>query len=196
MARAVQARSVEVGEARFVDMTSLWLASRSGEALRDRILYDVGGDSTAFLREITGEALVDINLRTPSAIRSALVKYGPLLLSSLRVYERFLREAQASIVCGLGEDEGSFQGWHAMVVVGIVGDTLLVQNWCRKAPFVQMSIDYLDAHQGKLSALPVGYREHKVLIGNSGRVMEAELNDVGERIMEGPVSMEESSRLR
>ena len=85
-----------------------------------------------------------------------------------------------------------------MMVVGIVGDTLLVQNWWRKAPFVQMSTDYLATHEGKLSALPVGYREHKVLIGNSGRFMEAALNDVGERIMESPVNMEEfvSSRLR
>ena len=82
---------------------------------------------------------------------------------------------------GLGEDEGPYQGKHAMMVVGIVGDTLLVQNWWRKAPFVQMSIDYLDKRGGGLSALPVGYREHKVPIGNSGRVMEAELNDVGER---------------
>ena len=198
LSRAVQARSVEDGEARFVDMTSLWLARRSGEALRRRILYDVGGDSGGFLREITGEALVAINLRTPSAIRSALLKYGPLLLSSFEVSERFLREAEASTVFRLGEDEGSLKGLHAMMVVGIVGDTLLVQNWWRKAPFVQMSIDYLDAHRGFLSALPVGYREHKVLIGNSGRVMEAELNDVGERIMEGPVNMEEfvSSRLR
>lgn len=79
---------------------------------------------------------------------------------------------------GLGEDEGPYQGKHAMMVVGIVGDTLLVQNWWRKAPFVQMSIDYLDKRGGGLSALPVGYREHKVPIGNSGRVMEAELNDV------------------
>ena len=63
-----------------------------------------------------------------------------------------------------------------MMVVGIVGDTLLVQNWWRKAPFVQMSIDYLDTHEGQLSALPIGYREHKMLISNLGRVMKAELN--------------------
>ena len=56
-----------------------------------------------------------------------------------------------------------------------------MQNWWRKAPFVQMSIDYLDKRGGGLSAHPVGYREHKVPIGNSDRVMEAELNDVGER---------------
>ena len=36
-----------------------------------------------------------------------------------------------------------------MMVVGIVGDTLLVQNWWRKAPFVQMSIDYLDKCAGE-----------------------------------------------
>ena len=87
-------------------MTSVWLAHWSGEALRGRILYDDGpaveGDSRGFLEEITGEALVAINLRTPSAIRSALVKYGPLLLSSFKVYERFLREAEPSTVFGLG----------------------------------------------------------------------------------------------
>ena len=104
LSRAVQARSVEDGEARFVDMTSVWLAHRSGEALRGRILYDTSTTTARPSREtreavwkksleITGEALVAINLRTPSAIRSALVKYGPLLLSSFKVYERFLREA-------------------------------------------------------------------------------------------------------
>ena len=164
-------------------MTSVWLAHWSGEALRGRILYDTSTTTARPSREtreavwkksleITGEALVAINLRTPSAIRSALVKYGPLLLSSFKVYERFLREAEPSTVFGLGEDEGPYQGKHAMMVVGIVGDTLLVQNWWRKAPFVQMSIDYLDKRGGGLSALPVGYREHKVPIGNSGRVME------------------------
>ena len=87
LSRAVQARSVEDGEARFVDMTSVWLAHRSGEALRGRILYDDGpaveGDSRGFLEEITGEALVAINLRTPSArdpLGAGQVR-GPLLLS-------------------------------------------------------------------------------------------------------------------
>ena len=87
LSRAVQARSVEDGEARFVDMTSVWLAHWSGEALRGRILYDDGpaveGDSRGFLEEITGEALVAINLRTPSArdpLGAGQVR-GPLLLS-------------------------------------------------------------------------------------------------------------------
>jgi hypothetical protein len=57
LSRAVQARSVEDGEARFVDMTSVWLAHWSGEALRGRILYDDGpaveGDSRGCLEEIT-----------------------------------------------------------------------------------------------------------------------------------------------
>ena len=53
-----------------------------------------------------------------------------------------------------------------------------------------MSIDYLDTHEGQLSALPIGYREHKMLISNLGRVMKAELNDVEELIMEGPASMQ------
>ena len=79
-----------------------------------------------------------------------------------------------------------------MMVVGIVGDTLLVQNWWRRAPFFQMSIDYLATHEGQLSALPIGYREHKMLISNLGRVMKAELNDVEELIMEGPASMQRS----
>ena len=62
----------------------------------------------------------------------------------------------------LGENEAFVQqeqtlSRHAMMVVGIVGDILLVQNWWRKAPFVQMSIDFLDTHEGKLSAaLPIG----------------------------------------
>ena len=157
LARAVQARSVGDGEARFVDMTSMWLTSRSGAELRARILDQKGGHSRDFLREITGAALVPIHPLTSTVIHQALVEYGPLLLSAFRVSARFrLEVSEPSTVfrLPLGEDERSSKSRHAMMVVGIVGDTLLVQNWWRKAPFVQMSIGYLGAQCGTLSALP------------------------------------------
>ena len=72
LSRAVQARSVEDGEARFVDMTSVWLASTTTARPSRETREAVWKKSL----EITGEALVAINLRTPSAIRSALVKYA------------------------------------------------------------------------------------------------------------------------
>ena len=83
-------------------------------------------------------------------IREALIKYGPLLLSNFRVSARFRnfdKEAAPSTVFRLGENEAGMKrndakgkgvSRHAMMVVGMLReDILLVQNWWRKAPFVQ-----------------------------------------------------------
>ena len=156
-------------------MTSMWLTSRSGVMVKlfqrwsftifgaakdgappSHVFGTKSGLPRRFLREITGATPVVISLLTETVIREKLVQYGPLLLG-FSVSKRFQLEAKPSTVFSLNEDEGPCTGIrHAMMVVGIKGDTLLVQNSWRKAPFVQMSIAYLGARGGKLSALPTG----------------------------------------
>jgi hypothetical protein len=136
-----------------VDMTSL-MRAQDGEFLRQRLLYDFGGCSLAYLEAITGYPPKAV-AATVDSIRTALKESGPLLLHNFHVYQCLLEHSACKGVLST-EPTGELTGSHAMAeprshamaVVGIKGDTLLVQNWWRSLPFVEMSLSYASSCYG------------------------------------------------
>jgi len=187
-ARARLART-QGGSGQAVDMTALML-QRPAQFLQQRILHNEGGSSVDFLEEITNTELVPVE-RSGESIRSALMTYGPLLVSTFKVYpELRSHEGVLHPACCHGRKEGL----HAMVIIGyrkcsIHGDIILLQNWWKRKPFLEMTVSYLILRAGTIHAIPNSFTEYpERFVLNSCAHLEVELLDCAERLEEKALS--------
>ena len=129
---------------------------RSSKDLHAHIMADGGGFSAGFAETILvpDSKLKPVVPDDDDKITARLEQYGPALLSGFIVDEDFRNTA---VHQHLGErDEASkIVGMHAMLVVGHRQEgnstRLLVQNWWRQKPFIEVDTAYLTSTKAQLN---------------------------------------------
>jgi hypothetical protein len=88
-------------------------------------------------------------------------------------------------------------GRHAMAVVGIKGDTLLVQNWWKSLPFVEMSLSYVSFCGGGFATPDRRFKDYPATLElNASAHVEVELLDCAEWCEERELAHHASSWVR
>ena len=127
---------------------------RSSKDLHDHIMADGVGFSRDFAEAIlVPDSELMLIVPKDAHIPRLLEKYGPALLSNFLVDEDF-RDADAHQHLGERDEASKIVGRHAMLVVGHRqegGSTrLLVQNWWRHKPFIEVDTAYLASTESQL----------------------------------------------
>ncbi len=132
-----------------VDISIFLRRHADSESLRQHILWNVGGHSGEFLRNLLQlpnyEAFEKPDIKSLD-IPQLLRKYGPALVSSMEVRSCFYDQSKD---VHLGIPTGELLGHHALVLVGyrMEGDEIryLLQNWWENKAFVEVNAFYLRA---------------------------------------------------
>eukprot|EP00808_Paulinella_micropora_P017211 g80581.t1 len=145
-----------------LDVASFLRYNASWQDLWDHVWSNHGGSSVKFLEDlvnITGKDMVDFPLQTArhfpttwtTLITDSMKTYGPALVSRFHVTPDFVdQNANDSFLSNSSVDFSTSRGLHAMLLIGFrnVGTStvFLLQNWWTHMPLVEVSQEYLLAH--------------------------------------------------
>lgn len=124
----------------------------TGEQLQNFLLHNSGGDSRQFLREITQQPSLELDMIMLRSIPQDCwhivqqLNHMPALVSAFVVEERFLKSREVYFE---GSLEKTRVGQHAMVLIGWRFDVQLqehcfvLQNWWDHRYFIEVTASYL-----------------------------------------------------
>uniref|UniRef100_A0A0G4IC69 Glycosyl transferase CAP10 domain-containing protein n=1 Tax=Chromera velia CCMP2878 TaxID=1169474 RepID=A0A0G4IC69_9ALVE len=141
-----------------LDMAKFLRRHRGAKVLQKHILFDEGGSSIDFLKEILmSKSKVDENVSwkvEPEYLCESLQEHGPALVSQFKVHEDFNNLSTARHL-GTPAPERPDDGLHAMAFVGYRWEAeqlrFLLQNWSPQKPFIEVDLEYLSSCSARLA---------------------------------------------
>lgn len=151
---------------KMIDVASFIRNTWRGEALLQYLLYDNGGSSISFMREINRHVDLEVcNYVIPSPASSLFsavcqeilerLRHRPALVSNFHIDQRFMRDGGVSFLEGR-VDHSSLKGMHAMVLIGgrknKEGEfVFLMQNWWNNRYFIEVSAAYFESARSTIA---------------------------------------------
>lgn len=148
-----------------LDVASYIRSSWRGEAMLQYLLFDNGGSSLAFMREINRHVNLKLCSYVIPDLSSQLFKvvceeimsrlrHRPALVSNFHIDETFMRGGVSFLEGNV--DHHALKGMHAMMLIGCRKNAqgefvFLMQNWWNNRYFIEVSAAYLESARSTIT---------------------------------------------